>query len=540
MSSFGASSVAKGAEEWDIIVVGSGSNGLTAAAYLAAAGKRVLVLERMDYPGGGVASFNLVEPGFKSERHSAIHQLLLLNPLIRDDELHIIKRFGLKYLPLDPCYAIVFEDGVLPLYKERKRTVEAISKFSVEDGEAWNRFADDAVQITKLLVPSMFEPPADISAQIASSPVAAVIAQAAESSTIDIISRYFKNDIIRVAILRFTTEIQLAHPQTKGTGLMAYLGVGMMELSGLCVPEGGGSGFTNAVLDCIKFHGGQLRLQTEVTKVIVEQGRAVGVRTTSGDIRAKDAVVGQIHPYLLDRLVDGIDPAIIKDAKAAKTSEFSLFAIHAALKEPLKFKAGGEANRVVMNTVCPGSLSEMLTSYDAMAEGKLPDTIMVGASCISNGDPTRAPPGKSLLHAVVMVRSVLADGGFHGWEAIKHDFTQRVFASLSKYTTNLTPDLVSSYHVVTPTDHETDSPSFQGGDICGLSMASNQLGLARPTPALAQYRVPGVKGLYLAGPFMHPGGGVWGGGRPVAMRVLEDLGIDFKKLFVQGGPGPRL
>jgi phytoene dehydrogenase-like protein len=98
---------------------------------------------------------------------------------------------------------------------------------------------------------------------------------------------------------------------------------------------------------------------------------------------------------------------------------------------------------------------------------------------------------------------------------------------LSGYLVDFTPEQVREYHVVTPKDHQDDTPSFQGGDICGLSMSSDQMGPLRPTPELAQYRVPGVKGLYLAGPFMHPGGGVWGGGRPVAMRVMEDMGIDF-------------
>ncbi|KAJ5014307.1 hypothetical protein K4K57_001611 [Colletotrichum sp. SAR 10_99] len=83
-------------KDWDIIVVGSGHNGLTTAAYLAAAGKKVLVLERASYAGGGVAGLQMAEEGFISERHSAIHQMILANPLIANDELGLQAKYGLK------------------------------------------------------------------------------------------------------------------------------------------------------------------------------------------------------------------------------------------------------------------------------------------------------------------------------------------------------------------------------------------------------------------------------------------------------------
>ncbi|KAF4832398.1 Pyridine nucleotide-disulfide oxidoreductase domain-containing protein 2 [Colletotrichum tropicale] len=519
-------------KDWDIIVVGSGHNGLTTAAYLAAAGKKVLVLERASYAGGGVAGLQMAEEGFISERHSAIHQMILANPLIANDELGLQSKYGLKYLQLDPCYAIVMEDKVLPIYRERQRTVEAIREVAPEDADAYEKFVDTSRKITDLLMPSMFEPPRDTSAEIASSGLAEEIATVGASSSLDIIQRYFKNEILQVALLRFVTEIQLAHPTTKGTGLMVYLAFGLLDRYGLAVPEGSGTAFTESAIRCIKDHGGDIKLDTEVIKVITENGRAVGVRTRFGELRAREAVVGQIHPHKLDQLVDGLDESVTASALQTRVSEFTLFVIHAALERPLKFKAGPLADRSVMNTCCPGTLKDLLKSYDDMALGLLPEKIMIGASCVSSADPTRCPPGKSLLHCVVMCKAEPADGGWEGWDRRRDDWVQKVFAYFSKYLDNFTPDIVRSYHAVAPPDHQSDSPSFQRGDICGLSMAADQMGLSRPTPALAQYRVPGVKGLYLAGPFMHPGGGVWGGGRPVAMRVMEDLGLDFDETFV--------
>ncbi|KAI1849877.1 hypothetical protein JX265_013524 [Neoarthrinium moseri] len=519
--------------EWDIIVVGSGHNGLTAAAYLAKAGKRVLVLERQYYAGGGVASLEMAEPGFKSERHSAIHSLIQGNPLILNDELDLLSHFGLQYRELHPTYAIIFENGALVLYRDREKTMAEIRKIAPEEAANYDRLMSVSVGIVDLLMPSMYEPPADMTAAIAASPYAAEIQAAAASSPMDIVQKYFKDETITVALLRYITEIQLAHPTTKGTGLLAYVALGALEKFGQWVPEGGGTAFTNSVIKCIEAHGGEVRLNTEVTRIITENGRAVGVGTRRGQLRAKDGVVAQIHPHNLGHMVKGLDAQIISDAEKTKISEFTLFVIHAALERPLDFNAGGAANYTIMNTVCPNSLEELITSYDTMARGELPENIMIGASTISLGDPTRAPAGKALLHAVVMVRPRLPGKEFEAWEEVKEDYVQRIFHYLTRFVKNLTPELVRSYVVVTPADHMNDSPSFRMGDICGISMGGDQLGLNRPTPALAQYRVPGLAGLYLCGPFMHPGGGVWGGGRPVARRVMEDLGLDFDAEFVK-------
>jgi phytoene dehydrogenase-like protein len=101
---------------------------------------------------------------------------------------------------------------------------------------------------------------------------------------------------------------------------------------------------------------------------------------------------------------------------------------------------------------------------------------------------------------------------------------------MSRYLPNLTADNIIAWHCDSPLDMERTSSSFVRGDLHGIAMTSYQQGSHRPTPDLAQYGVPGIAGLYLVGPFQHPGGGVFGAGRATAQRVCEDLKLDFAKI----------
>ncbi|MEO6186157.1 MAG: FAD-dependent oxidoreductase, partial [Steroidobacteraceae bacterium] len=124
----------------DIIAVGSGHNGLVAAAYLAVAGKKVLVLERNAWFGGGVVSRELTLPGFRHDQHSMSHIFIQANPLLKNDELGLKSRYGLEYIfPAVPMMS-VFEDGsTLKLHRDAAKSAAEIAKFSKKDAETFLR-----------------------------------------------------------------------------------------------------------------------------------------------------------------------------------------------------------------------------------------------------------------------------------------------------------------------------------------------------------------------------------------------------------------
>ena len=146
-------------------------------------------------------------------------------------------------------------------------------------------------------------------------------------------------------------------------------------------------------------------------------------------------------------------------------------------------------------------------------------------------DPTRAPEGKHTLYVYQFAPYDLAEGGVDAWDTRKEDVAERMLEELRKYTTNMGPENIIEKYVSSPKSHAEDSPSFRLGDVMGIGQYIYQFLGRRPTPELSQYAVPGIEGLYLAGPCMHPGGGVIGGGRATAVKMMEDLGMDFDKVI---------
>ncbi len=152
----------------DIVVIGSGHNGLVAAAYLAAAGKKITVLERNEWFGGGVVTRELTVPGFRHDQHSMAHIFIHANPLLANDELGLKSKYGLKYVFPELPMMSVFEDGTtLGLYRDRERTCAEIAKFSKKDAESYRKLADQAAAMLPMIVATLYSPPMPMGASTA-------------------------------------------------------------------------------------------------------------------------------------------------------------------------------------------------------------------------------------------------------------------------------------------------------------------------------------------------------------------------------------
>jgi phytoene dehydrogenase-like protein len=225
-----------------------------------------------------------------------------------------------------------------------------------------------------------------------------------------------------------------------------------------------------------------------------------------------------------------MDPRIQRAAERTRLSENCCLTIHAALNEPLKFRAGAQVSKGYMIELLPGRLEILRQSFDTLRYGRIPEHSMIGLGSPSTVDASRVPPGKATMHVWDYVPYEHPDGGAKRWDALKHAHAEKMLKTMTAYISNLTPDNLLAYHVDSPLDMERTSASFLRGDIHGIAPYSWQSGAHRPTPDLGQNTIPGIERFYLVGPFQHPGGGVFGAGRATAMKVFDDLGLDFNKV----------
>jgi phytoene dehydrogenase-like protein len=517
----------------EFLLVGAGQNNLTAAAYLAAAGHGVTVLERNPYWGGGCISREVTQPGFKHDIHATNVYMVQANPLLARDELGLVARFGLRFADTSDVasHGTVFGDGsALALYRDLDRSVASIARYSVRDAEAYREFVQKARKFVPMLCFAMFSPPADgavFKSLLAQSAEGRYLLDFLDATTADIIEQHFTDERTKVHVLRFATEMMM-RADAPGSGFGLILTAGLYHSYNVGFVVGGSQGFSDALVRCIKHNGGQIVLSTDVSRIELHNGRATAAITTDGRrFAASKAIIASLPPWRLDDYVAGTG-ALAAKVRAVPTSDYTCFLTHLALSEAPIPVAEPEFHNMGFTVGAPRDFAGIVQMTRDIGSGRLPQLFTASLVCATKLDPSRAPPGRHTGYLYCPVPTLLAGQGSEAWDAIKDSFGAGLIAQAQHYFPNLTLDNILGVTHETPCDMQRESPSYRNGDVAGLAMTPDQFLGGRPIPELANYRVPGVAGLYLCGPFMHPGGGANGGGRPVAMRVMMDLGLGLK------------
>jgi phytoene dehydrogenase-like protein len=519
---------------YDVVVVGGGSNSLTAAAYLAKAGKRILVLEKNAACGGGVVSREFA-PGFIGDTHATGMGTCLPNPAIQHDELELLSRFGLRFVFAEAAFSTVFDDGTSIMnYRDVDRTCATIAQFSQRDARTYKQFVAECREFLPLLLKGFYTPPMPFPGFIGmleSSAKGRRLSSALLESALDVVNDLFESPELKIHLLKWVGEMMLS-PETKGTGIVPFMLMGIMHAIDMSAVVGGSQQMTVALQRCVEAHGGVVRTEAEVVKVLTQGGRATGVALANGEtISARDAVIGNIHPWDLGKFVDGLDPALVAAASKVRLSEYGAINQQIALTEVPRWK-GGPVLDTSMGVECAKrDLLSIRRGFDEYRYGRMPASLSPLVFVQSRLDPSRAPAGQASVYLYHFAPMQLADGGLEGWGAAKQGVADSVFDTFASYTTNIDRSKIIGRYIETPLDHHRHSASMKNGDIFGCGMYASQFLGRRPIAELGQYRVPGVEGLYLAGPFMHPGGTVTLGGRCTAMRMMMDWGMELRSVF---------
>lgn len=518
----------------DIVVAGAGHNSLIAAAYLTRAGHRCLVLDARPEPGGGVASEELLLPGFKLDSCSTGHTLIQTNPVLADDELGLIADHGLTYLSPDPVAHVVFPDGEsITMWLDVERTCEELARFDRDDAAAYRRLLADYDAVKDIFGAQRFTPVGwgpSFEQRIEGRPGASHWLRRRAMSAWDVVNHDFSERHVRAFMLWMA--FQTGQPVgSAGSGPLVSSIIFGRQCRSWTLPQGGSGELARALVAVIEAHGGEVRCNQRVRSLVMRGGRCVGVETEDGErFEAGKAVLSTIH--IKDLIGMAPPDAWGEDfVEAIDTYDVgvSAFAAHYATTEPPRYPARDGGTIECVSAGVAGWPEDILRMGRDVCEGRL---VTDGAWLLFPAptvcDPSRAPDGHHTVKILGMQpwRPDPARSAADTWAALREEIAAVQLAHLRRAAPNLTDETILAELIVSPMDLEAANPHMWHGTFHGGDRSPANSGALRPAPGWAQHRMP-IAGLYQTGGTTHPGGSVTGGpGRNAALVMLTDLGDD--------------
>ncbi len=529
------------AETYDIIVIGGGHNGLALACYLAKAGQKVLVLERREIYGGGVISQELI-PGFTINTHAINHHWLHIGPVYKDLEL---ERYGSTYAFPPVISSHLWKDGrSITVYRDVDRTAGEIAQFSKADATSYRDWVLSMKGAFELFVKAFFSAPLPVS-EVArlyeGLPNGAQVLKQLSMSMADVAEDLFVHERTKSFFLGYCLQT-LNHYGAKGSGAVPITLIVNQHLSsGNAMAVGGAGTLTRGMARCLEAHGGVLRVQAHVSEVVLEKGRAVGVRLQNGEtLRARKAIASNVEPGQLFLSMIGeehLEAAFVQKVKNFRWNSFGLFTVNLALHEDVRYRAENPSVNEAFNVVLGReSFEDIKREYRQMEDGELVSPPCYTALHPTRFDPTQAPPGK---HVATIWQYAPHDlrGGPERWDRLKETYADECVGHLRSYAPNITPSAIIGRYIMSPRDLWATNICMVKGDTMGGRLTQDQMGIFRPFAGVPPYRTP-IEGLYLCGPSTHPRGGCHAAnGYSCANAMADDLRIP--KWWAKPPPGRR-
>jgi phytoene dehydrogenase-like protein len=509
---------------YDAIVVGAGHNGLICAAYLAKAGRKVLVLERRHQVGGATTTEEIYR-GFKFSCCSYV--VSLLRPwIIRDLDL---PRYGYEVLPLEETFT-PFPDGrFLMRDSDPERTKRQIAKFSPRDAEIYKQFGQRMAELGRLVKPMIDGlAPDPISRNPFELKRLAGFAKHLRGqgddwlignikmmtmSAVDFLSEWFESEQL-IAPMSVSgiigTFLGIRSPGTAYVLLHHYMGEidGSYRAWGL--PKGGTGAIAQAIADSARASGVEIRLEAPVKQALIRNGRAAGVVLDNGDeIEAKTVISGVDPHRTFLRLIgeQHLDPEFTAQVKRFKLrgSSGKVNLALDALPEFACLPGFGPQLRGDI-TIAP-SIDYLERAYDDAKYGAFSRRPFMDIVIPSLTDPTVAPPGKHTMSIFVQYAPYNLKAGASDWPNQRDAFGDAVIDTLSEYMPNLKSRILHR-QVLTPWDLEQIYGLTEGNIFHG-ELSLEQLAFLRPVAGWSRYQTP-VQDLWMCASGTHPGGGIMG------------------------------
>jgi phytoene dehydrogenase-like protein len=508
-------------ESHDIVIIGGGHNGLVCAAYLAKAGRQVLVLEA-ESQAGGLGATREFAPGFRA---SVAHTLPQLSKqLVRELEL---QRHGFSLAAEDLDTVAMTTSGETTRIRSG-----GLQGASSEDSASYLAYARLMKKFAKAINPFWHKRPPMVGSgglkdaatlgqfgwnlrTLGKTDMRELMRMIALPAQ-DLMDEYFESPALKAALSWDANVGSKLAPRSPNNAVLALLYRMSGDLSGgLPLPRGATGGLTNALAAAAQSHGAEVRIDSPVARVTVEQGQVTGVQLANGELIAANKVISNADPKTSFFKLLGarhLDVQFTHRINRLRTDGY-VAKLHMALKRLPRFTGLDKPDG---RLILAPSMGFIENAFDQAKYGGYARELPMEVLIPSLHDDSLAPPGQHVLSAQVQYAPYAVKGG---WDTHRETFLENTIASLERYAPDIRDCLVAS-ELLTPADLEQQF-HVTGGHWHHAEFALDNWWMNRPTYGASQYRTP-VPGFYLCGAGAHPGGGIMGAaGRNAAHAILE-------------------
>ncbi len=524
-------------ESYDVIIIGAGHNGLVCASYLLKSRYSVLLLEKRSIPGGAATTEEILPqeaPEFRFNRCAIDHEFIHLGPVVEELELH---KHGLEYLFCDPVVFCPHPDGKYFLaHKSVEKTCAEIARFSKRDARKYQEFIEGWQRILRSIIPMFNAPPKSVMDIATNYDISKIkdlfsilgppnqtldLVRTFLNSAEDNLNEWFDSEFLKAPLARLASE--LGAPPSQKTLAIGAIMMAMRHSPGMARPKGGTGALVAALLSLVRSLGGKVLTDQDVDKVLVDDGKAVGVRIGSGtEYRANKGVISNIDAkrlflQMIDKKdVDDADPELRERlARRIVNNNETILKIDCALSELPRFEHHNHQDEYLTGSILiADSMKHVEIAHSEPSIGKIPDADpSIYAVVPTFLDPSMAPPGKHTLwiefFAPYQIEHAEGSGlKGTGWtDELKNKVADRVIDKLAEYAPNLKNSIIAR-HVESPAELGERLGALKG-NYYHIDMSLDQMIFFRPLPELANYKTP-IEGLFLTGAGTHPGGSISG------------------------------